>query len=35
MLEVILMTLTVLVAYGGVRAELVHYLKTLEVPWDE
>lgn len=35
MFELIVMTLTVLVAYGGVRRELVHYLKTLEVPWDE
>lgn len=27
MFELIIMTLTVLVAYGGVRRELVHYLE--------
>ena len=31
MFGVILMTLTVLVACGGVRRELVNYLSTLEV----
>ena len=32
MFNLILLTLTVLVAYGGVRRELVHYLGGLE-PW--
>ena len=31
MFEVILLTLTVLVAYGGVRRELVHYLEGLDL----
>ena len=31
MFELILLTLTVLVAYGGARAELVHYLEGLDL----
>ena len=31
MFELILMTLTVLVAYGGVRREMVHYLEGLDL----
>ena len=31
MSELILMTLTVLVAYGGVRAEMVRYLEGLDL----
>ena len=32
MFEMILLTLTVLVVYGGVRRELVHYLEGAR-PW--
>lgn len=31
MFEVIVMTLTVLVAYGGIRREVVHYLEGLDL----
>ena len=31
MFELILLTLTVLVAYGGVRAEMVRYLEGLDL----
>lgn len=31
MFELIVMTLTVLVAYAGVRAELIHYLGGLDL----
>ena len=31
MFELILMSLTVLIAYGGVRREMVHYLEGLDL----